>query len=158
MYWIYVGIEPVFLELGRLQSSSWVERFSHWRQEHVVFYHVSAVASSTFTVSVDFPQSSGSRTVILPVCRGRDRGVHAWVSCSMGGSGSKSHVQSIPRSDDEGSPRKSMFAMDGFLDKSQPGTEGCWSILFFFHPISINFHLIKPYSTPRSVESLCLAV
>lgn len=36
----------------------------------------------------------------------------------MGGSGSKSHVQSIPRSDDEGSPRKSMFAMDG-LDVSK---------------------------------------
>lgn len=36
----------------------------------------------------------------------------------MGGSGSKSHVQSIPRSDDETSPRKSMFAMDG-LDVSK---------------------------------------
>eukprot|EP00438_Fugacium_kawagutii_P027230 Skav214323 [mRNA] locus=scaffold86:110995:133601:+ [translate_table: standard] len=37
---------------------------------------------------------------------------------SMGGGGSKSHVQSIPRSDDETSPRKSMFAMDG-LDVSK---------------------------------------
>ena len=109
---------------------------------------------STFTVSVDFSQSSGSRTVILPVCRSRDCGVHAWVSCSMGGSGSKSHVQSIPRSDEEGSPRKSMFAMDGFLDKSQP-------TVFKHAGVDSRFFVIQfPFEFHGKVElnlRLCLA-
>lgn len=35
---------------------------------------------STFSVSVDFPQSSGSRTVILPVCRSRDTSAFRTVS------------------------------------------------------------------------------